>query len=283
MERRCHAGNASAVFAAGQDAKRPTACPRSNGATLDQWDAERLGEAIGYLPQSVELLEGTVAENIARFVPDADSQTIIAAAREAGVHELIVQMPQGYDTPVGRDGAELSAGQRQRIGLARALFGNPAFLVLDEPNANLDRMGDEALASALNGMKKRGQAVVLISHRVQAMGVADTLLYVDRGVQRAFGPQAEVMKMFRQAGQAAAEAGTKPPEGRAPAQQQQQQQQAPAPQPSGPQKPTPSPQPAGPAGSAAPQQRAAPLPPVPAQKVSTRRRPPALSALAACG
>ena len=109
-------------------------------------------------------------------------------------------MPQGYDTQLGSFGTYLSAGQRQRIGLSRALYGNPSFLVLDEPNANLDRLGDEALTSALDGMKQRGQAVVLISHRVQAMGVADTLLYVDRGVQRAFGPQAEVMKLFRQAG-----------------------------------------------------------------------------------
>ncbi len=115
----------------------------------------------------------------------------------AHAHEMILALPQGYDTQLGSYGTYLSAGQRQRIGLARALFGNPALVVLDEPNSNLDRLGDEALASAVNGMRKRGQAVVLVSHRVQAISQADTLLYIDRGIQRAFGPRNEVMKLFQ--------------------------------------------------------------------------------------
>ena len=169
-----------------------------DGADLQQWNPEALGQYIGYLPQDVELFAGTVRENISRFRDDASDEAVIEAAKMAHAHDLILALPQGYDTQLGSFGTYLSAGQRQRIGLARALYGHPVFVVLDEPNANLDRLGDEALTSALAGMKKRGQAVVLISHRVQAMSLADTLLYVDRGVQRAFGPQAEVMKMFRQ-------------------------------------------------------------------------------------
>ncbi len=177
-----------------------------DGADLQQWSPEALGRYIGYLPQDVELFAGTVRDNICRFREDATDAEVIEAAHMAHAHEMILALPQGYDTQVGSFATYLSAGQRQRIGLARALFGNPALLVLDEPNANLDRLGDEALSSALAGMKKRGQAVVLVSHRVQAMSIADTLLYVDRGVQRAFGPQAEVMKLFRQGGPEAAKA-----------------------------------------------------------------------------
>ncbi len=173
-----------------------------DGAEMKQWNPEALGRYIGYLPQDVELFSGTVRDNICRFREDASDEAVIEAAEMAHAHELILALPQGYDTQLGSFGTYLSAGQRQRIGLARALFGNPVFLVLDEPNANLDRIGDEALASALAGMKKRGQAVVLISHRVQAMAYADKLLYLERGIQRAFGPQAEVMEMFRQAGPA---------------------------------------------------------------------------------
>ena len=204
-----------------------------DGADLQQWNPEALGRYMGYLPQDVELFSGTVRENISRFRDDATDAHVIEAAQMAHAHDLILALPQGYDTQVGSYATYLSAGQRQRIGLARALFGNPTFVVLDEPNANLDRMGDEALSSALNGMKKRGQAVVLISHRVQAMTIADTLLYVDRGVQRAFGPQAEVMKMFRQAAQQGTEPQAQPPNAQAAQQQalarhqQQQRQQQP--------------------------------------------------------
>jgi PrtD family type I secretion system ABC transporter len=173
-----------------------------DSADLRQWDPEALGQHIGYLPQDVELFAGTVRDNICRFREDATDALVVEAAKMAHAHELILALPQGYDTQLGAFGTYLSAGQRQRIGLARALFGNPALVVLDEPNANLDRLGDEALTAALAGTKARGQAVVLISHRVQAIGIADKVLFVDRGVQRAFGSQAEVMKLFRQAGSA---------------------------------------------------------------------------------
>jgi PrtD family type I secretion system ABC transporter len=172
-----------------------------DGARLDQWDPEALGVHIGYLPQNVELFSGTVRENIARFRPGASDAAVVEAARMAHAHDLILALPNGYDTQLGSFGTYLSAGQRQRIGLARALFGNPALVILDEPNANLDRDGDEALASATDGMRKRGQSIVLISHRVQAIGMADLLLYLDRGAQRAFGPRTEVMKLFQGPGQ----------------------------------------------------------------------------------
>ncbi len=168
-----------------------------DGARLDQWNQEDLGQYLGYLPQDVELFAGTVKENISRFRADAADSNVIEAARMAHAHDMILALPHGYDTQLGNYGTYLSAGQRQRIGLARALYGDPALVVLDEPNSNLDRLGDEALASAIDGMRLRGQAVVLVSHRVQAIGKADTLLYLDRGVQRAFGPRNEVMKMFQ--------------------------------------------------------------------------------------
>jgi ATP-binding cassette subfamily C protein PrsD len=167
-------------------------------ARLDQWDPEALGRHIGYLPQNVELFAGTVKENISRFVSDATDTEIVEAAKQAHAHELILALPQGYETQVGAFATYLSSGQRQRIALARALFRNPALVVLDEPNSNLDRQGDEALSQAIDGMRARGQAIVLVSHRVQAIGKADLLLYLDRGVQRAFGPRREVMKMFQQ-------------------------------------------------------------------------------------
>ncbi len=182
-----------------------------DGADLHQWSPEALGQHIGYLPQDVELFSGTVRDNICRFREDATDAKVIEAARMAHAHDMILALPQGYDTQLGAFGTYLSAGQRQRIGLARALYGDPAFIVLDEPNANLDRAGDEALAAALIGMKARGQSVVLVSHRVQVMGNADTLLYVDRGVQRAFGPKAEVMKLFKQGAQPPVASAAPPP------------------------------------------------------------------------
>lgn len=171
-----------------------------DGARLDQWSQEELGRHIGYLPQSVELFAGTVRENIARFHADATDEAVVAAARQAHAHDMILALPKGYDTELGAFGTYLSAGQRQRIALARALYGDPALVVLDEPNANLDRIGDEALTGAIAGMRQRGQAIVLISHRVQAIGIADQLLYMERGVQRAYGPRAEVMKLFQPSG-----------------------------------------------------------------------------------
>jgi ATP-binding cassette, subfamily C, bacterial exporter for protease/lipase len=171
-----------------------------DGVKLEQWDGEDLGQHIGYLPQDVELFSGTVRDNIARFRTDVTDEHVVAAAKAAHSHELITALPKGYDTELGSFGQYLSAGQRQRIGLARALFGMPAVVVLDEPNANLDRAGDEALAAAIDGMRARGQAIVLVSHRVQAIQKADDLLYIERGVQRGFGPRDEVMRMLQGAG-----------------------------------------------------------------------------------
>ena len=168
-----------------------------DGARLDQRHPEDLGSYIGYLPQSVELFAGTVRQNIARFKRDAKDEAIIEAARQAHAHELILALPQGYETELGTFGSYLSGGQRQRIALARALFGNPPLVVLDEPNSNLDRPGDEALSAAIDGMRQRGQTVVLVSHRVQAISKADLLLFLERGQQRAFGPRNEVMKLFQ--------------------------------------------------------------------------------------
>lgn len=173
-----------------------------DGARLDHWNADELGQHIGYLPQSVELFAGTVRENIARFEPDATDDDIVEAARAAHAHDMIMALPKGYETELGAFGAYLSAGQRQRIGLARALYANPALIVLDEPNANLDRTGDEALAAAIDGMRARGRAIVLVSHRVQAISKADRLLYLERGTQRAFGPRDEVLRFLQQGGPA---------------------------------------------------------------------------------
>ena len=168
-----------------------------DGARLDQWHPEDLGQHIGYLPQSVELFAGTVKQNICRFREDATDDQIVDAAKQAHAHELILGLPKGYDTELGAYGTYLSGGQRQRLALARALFGMPPLVVLDEPNSNLDRPGDEALSSAIDGMRGRGQTIILVSHRVQAIGKADLLLFLEKGQQRAFGPRNEVMKLFQ--------------------------------------------------------------------------------------
>ncbi len=168
-----------------------------DGARLDQWHPEDLGKHIGYLPQSVELFAGTVKQNIARFRDDATDDQVIDAAKQAHAHELILGLPKGYETELGNYATYLSGGQRQRIALARALFSTPPLVVLDEPNSNLDRLGDEALSAAIDGMRSRGQTVILVSHRVQAIGKADLLLLLEKGQQRAFGPRSEVMKLFQ--------------------------------------------------------------------------------------
>jgi len=167
---------------------------RLDGSELTHFDPVQLGRRIGYLPQSVGLFDGTVAENIARFRPDADSDSVLKAARLAGVHELITGLPDGYDTRIGSRGAALSAGQRQRIGLARALYGDPFLLVLDEPNANLDFAGDTALTAALSAAKARGAVVVVIAHRPSAIAVCDKLIYLVNGRQSAFGAKEEVLR-----------------------------------------------------------------------------------------
>ena len=166
---------------------------RLDGATLDQWRPDALGEHIGYLPQTVELMEGTVAENIARFEPEPDSDLVIAAARAAGVHDMVVGLPQGYETPVGSDGSELSAGQRQRIGLARALYRDPFLVLLDEPNSNLDAAGEQALEGAVRSIRQRGGIAVLIAHRPSALAQVNKVCFLRDGRVEAFGPRDEVL------------------------------------------------------------------------------------------
>ena len=170
---------------------------RLDGADIYTWDKTELGPYLGYLPQGVELLEGTLAENIARF-GDVDMAQVEAAARLVGVHELIMSLPQGYNSPVGRDGAILSGGQRQRVGLARALYGKPVFVVLDEPNSSLDEAGDAALANAIAALKQLGTTFVVMTHRTSVLGVADKMLIMRDGAQQAFGPRDEVLAALQQ-------------------------------------------------------------------------------------
>ncbi len=166
---------------------------RLDGAAIDQWDPDVSGAFIGYLPQDIELFDGSIAQNIARFDPAATSDEVVAAANHAGVHDLIVHMPQGYDTVIGPAGRNLSAGQRQRIALARALFRDPFLIVLDEPNSNLDVNGDNALNIAIAGARDRGAIVIIVAHRPSALAEIGKLLWLDAGVMRAFGPKAEVL------------------------------------------------------------------------------------------
>lgn len=166
---------------------------RLDGAELTQWDSDRLGPSIGYLAQNVELFAGTVADNIGRFSPSATPEKIMEAAKLANVHELILSLPNGYDTQVGTGGSTLSGGQRQRIGLARALYGNPFLIVLDEPNSNLDAEGEEALTSAVMAARQNGAIVIVIAHRANMLKVVDHVLVVNNGTMTAFGPRDEVL------------------------------------------------------------------------------------------
>ena len=170
---------------------------RLDGADIHTWDKTELGPYLGYLPQGVELLEGTLAENIARF-GEVDMAQVEAAARLVGVHDLIVSLPEGYNSPVGRDGTMLSGGQRQRVGLARALYGKPVFVVLDEPNSSLDEAGDAALAHAISALKQLGTTFVVMTHRTSVLGVADKMLIMRDGAQQAFGPRDEVLAALQQ-------------------------------------------------------------------------------------
>lgn len=166
---------------------------RLDGAALDQWSADELGNHLGYLPQDVELFNGTVAQNIARFYQPAAPAAIVRAAQAAGVHDLILRLPNGYETEIGEGGSALSAGQRQRIALARALFGDPFLVVLDEPNSNLDAEGDIALSEAIAGVRKRGGMVIVIAHRPSSLDSVDLVLMMIDGRAQAMGPKDQVL------------------------------------------------------------------------------------------
>ena len=169
---------------------------RLDGATIAQWDRDELGVHLGYLPQEVELFSGTAAANISRFSEQPDDEAIIAAAKAAGAHEMILGFDEGYDTEIGDRGHHISAGQRQRLALARALYGYPSFVVLDEPNANLDAQGDSALANAVLGLTKRGATTVIVAHRPNAIAYVDKLLLLADGGVQAFGPRDEVLQIL---------------------------------------------------------------------------------------
>ncbi|MDG1738670.1 MAG: type I secretion system permease/ATPase [Paracoccaceae bacterium] len=167
---------------------------RLDGAALDQYEPDTLGTHVGYLPQRVQLFDGTIAENIARLNANPDSEKIVAAAQKAAAHEMILKFPDGYDTRVSSTGGLLSGGQLQRIGLARALYGEPVILVLDEPNSNLDNEGGEALNQAIRSMKAEGKSVIIMAHRPSAIKECDTLLMLENGTAMAFGPKDDVLR-----------------------------------------------------------------------------------------
>ena len=170
---------------------------RLDGADVYRWRKDELGPQIGYLPQDIELFDGSVAENIARF-GEVDADKVVAAAQAAGMHELILQLPKGYDTPLGDQGSALSGGQRQRIGLARALYGDPVLIVLDEPNSNLDELGEQALAETVLRLKSKRCTVIIITHRMTTVAVADKLLVMHEGTPKLFGPRDQVIAALKQ-------------------------------------------------------------------------------------
>jgi ATP-binding cassette, subfamily C, bacterial exporter for protease/lipase len=175
---------------------------RLDGADIYSWNKDELGPHIGYLPQDIELFAGTVAQNIARF-GEIDSEKVVSAAKHAGVHELILHMPKGYDSPLGDGGAGLSGGQKQRLGLARAMYGDPSLIVLDEPNSNLDDVGEQALVAAVNALREHGKTIVLITHRTSILSATTKLLLLRDGIAQMFGPTNQVIDALNQQNQQA--------------------------------------------------------------------------------
>jgi ATP-binding cassette subfamily C protein len=168
---------------------------RLDGASIDQFAPDALGRHIGYLPQGIRILPGTVAENIARMSPEGDPASVVEAAKRARVHDIILTLPKGYDTPLGGRALQLSGGQLQRVALARALYGDPQILILDEPNSALDAEGSEALNAAVLEMKRAGKAVLLMTHRPTAISTCDDILVLEGGRVRTCGPRDEVLKL----------------------------------------------------------------------------------------
>jgi len=178
---------------------------RIDGAEINQWDFATLGDHLGYLPQDVDLFLGTVAQNISRF-GGVDSEKVVQAAQLAGVHDLILKMPQGYDTIIGPAGTNLSGGQRQRVGLARAVYGEPKLIVLDEPNSNLDEVGEIALVQAIQTLKQKSVTVIIITHRTSVLNCVDKLLAMQEGRVALFGPREKVVAEIKNRQMAAKEA-----------------------------------------------------------------------------
>ena len=169
---------------------------RIDGAAIDQWDQDMLGRHIGFVSQDVEMFSGTIADNIARMATDPDSEAVLRAARMAGAHDMILRLPGGYDCVIGETGLALSAGQRQRVAFARALYGDPFLVVLDEPHANLDSEGEAALNAAIQAVKGRGAIVILIAHRPSALAHCEKVLFLANGTQQAFGPRNEILQRY---------------------------------------------------------------------------------------
>jgi ABC-type protease/lipase transport system fused ATPase/permease subunit len=169
---------------------------RLDGSKLDQFTAHQIGQFVGYLPQDIQLFDGTISENIARFTKDAEPKSIIEAAKIVGVHDMITALPDGYNTVIGLSGFGLSSGQQQRIALARALFGNPFLIVLDEPNSNLNSEGESALTDSIKTMRDRGSIVIVIAHRPSAIAAVNKILCMNDGKQAAFGPKDDILKQI---------------------------------------------------------------------------------------